>query len=109
MKDCDDDFKLEGKCPKNNFITKGYFSAKLRKLDGTVIDIIDHCSINLYFLSENCFPTETWILRYQAATLFVYSSSINQMLKYRFAILSKNQLNPNVSDFRSVFKLIDRF
>ena len=54
MKDCDDDFKLEGKCPKkNNFITKHYFLEKLRKLDGTVIDIIDHCSINLYFLLEN--------------------------------------------------------
>lgn len=78
MKDCEDDLKLE---------------EKLRKLDGTVIDIIDHCSINLYFLSENCFPTETWILRYQGATLFIYSSSINQMLKYRYAILSKNHLN----------------
>ena len=80
-----------------HFLNQTQILEKLRKLDGTVIDIIDHCSINLYFLSENCFPTETWILRYQAATLFVYSSSINQMLKYRFAILSKNQLNPNVS------------
>ena len=96
MKDCDDDFKLEGNL-EFIFLIKCEILEKLRKLDGTVIDIIDHCSINLYFLSENCFPTETWILRYQAATLFVYSSSINQMLKYRFAILSKNQLNPNVS------------
>ena len=98
MKDCDDDFKLEGKNLEFIFFQSTVeILEKLRKLDGTVIDIIDHCSINLYFLSENCFPTETWILRYQAATLFVYSSSINQMLKYRFAILSKNQLNPNVS------------
>ena len=101
MKDCDDDFKLEGINLEFIFLIDcwnfKFFLEKLRKLDGTVIDIIDHCSINLYFLSENCFPTETWILRYQAATLFVYSSSINQMLKYRFAILSKNQLNPNVS------------
>ena len=100
MKDCDDDFKLEGINLEFIFLIDCWnfkILEKLRKLDGTVIDIIDHCSINLYFLSENCFPTETWILRYQAATLFVYSSSINQMLKYRFAILSKNQLNPNVS------------
>ena len=98
MKDCDDDFKLEGINLEFIFFQSTVeILEKLRKLDGTVIDIIDHCSINLYFLSENCFPTETWILRYQAATLFVYSSSINQMLKYRFAILSKNQLNPNVS------------
>ena len=97
MKDCEDDFKLEGINLEFIFFQSTVeILEKLRKLDGTVIDIIDHCSINLYFLSENCFPTETWILRYQAATLFVYSSSINQMLKYRFAILSKNQLNPNV-------------
>ena len=52
----------------------------------------DNAKVSLYFLSELDL-SDRWLLRYQDATIFLYSSnsSANPEVKYKFAIFN-NQI-----------------
>jgi hypothetical protein len=62
----------------------------LRHLDPTVLDVLDNAKVSLYFLSELDLA-DRWIMRFQDATIFIYSSKSTNKQRYRFALFNNKK------------------